>query len=409
MTERLRAMIERLKLGMGHAWTGHRVPVIAISALVVVAIVATGVLLVVRPGSTAAASAAASATASPSPFASTSPTPLTSPTPTPDTSPTPLPSGWAYSDLDGLAAPVGSAHRLPMAIMVDDNAVARPQSGISSASIVYQAPADGGEDRYMFVFQEGSASDIGPVRSTRPYYVYWAAEYKALLGHFGGDAKSLDQVVPTYAANGRIFNMDDLRGGSCPYHRVDPGTAGTYTASQRESPHNAYTNSAALISCTGSLGYPATYRGMPVRTFRDDTPFAQRPSAQTVAIGYHTGTVGYKYDPITDDYLRIIDGTPETDPANSVPVYARTVVVMYQSLTNAPDSEPGYVRPDVHNVGSGDATVFMEGKAILAKWNKTSETVLTRFTDKSTGAEIPFVRGEIFLQSVPPGTSVTVS
>jgi len=54
--------------------------------------------------------------------------------------------------------------------MVDDNKVARPQSGISSASIVYQAPADGGEDRYMMVFQEGTASAIGPVRSARPYY-----------------------------------------------------------------------------------------------------------------------------------------------------------------------------------------------------------------------------------------------
>ena len=42
----------------------------------------------------------------------------------------------------------------PVAVMVDDNVQARPQYGINAASIVYQAPADGGEDRYMFVYQE---------------------------------------------------------------------------------------------------------------------------------------------------------------------------------------------------------------------------------------------------------------
>jgi len=68
------------------------------------------------------------------------------------------------------------ANRLPLAVMIDDNVVSRPQSGFNAASIVYQAPADGGEDRYMLVFQELDGSDIGPVRSGRPYFVNWAAE-----------------------------------------------------------------------------------------------------------------------------------------------------------------------------------------------------------------------------------------
>jgi len=139
------------------------------------------------------------------------------------------------------------------------------QSGFSSASIVYQAPVDGGEDRYMLIFQEGTATDIGPVRSARPYYVYWAAEYKALFGHYGGDAKSLQQVIPANIKN--IYNMDDLNGGSCPYHRI----------ATRASPHNAYTNSAVLISCASKMGYPATYQNLPVRTFRDDSPLSQLP------------------------------------------------------------------------------------------------------------------------------------
>jgi len=50
--------------------------------------------------------------------------------------------------------------------------------------------------------------------------------------------------------------------------------------------------------------------------------------------------------------------------------------------------------------------VFEEGKAIVGTWKKTSNTALTRFYD-SSGNEIPLVRGEIFMQSVPIGTAVT--
>jgi hypothetical protein len=281
-----------------------------------------------------------------------------------------------------------------MAIMIDDNAVARPQSGVSSASIVYQAAADGGEDRYEMIFQEGTATDIGPVRSARPYFVYWADEYKALYGHFGGDAHSLRQVIP---ANLRyIYNMDDLNGGACPYHRV----------STRAAPHNAYTNTAALISCAAKMHYPATYQNLPTRAFRDDTVLAERPASQTITIKYRTGTVGYQYDPTSDSYLRIIGGSPEIDPANNQQVYARTIVVMYQAVGYDPGSLDEVNRPYVYNVGSGAATIFMEGQAITATWKKTSNTALTRFYDKS-GNEIPFVRGEIFIQSVPIGTAVT--
>src|ERR1035437_10585724 len=78
-----------------------------------------------------------------------------------------LPAGGEYSDLDGVAAPSDLAHRLPTALMIDNYRDARPQSGFSSASIVYQAMIDDSSDRYMMVFQEGVASDIGPVRRDR--------------------------------------------------------------------------------------------------------------------------------------------------------------------------------------------------------------------------------------------------
>jgi hypothetical protein len=362
------------------------------------AFAAAGLLMVVACGGPAqpspTPSAPPTAIVSPSPSATAVPTLIPSPSATPVSTPTGSPSGMAYADLDGVLTTADLAHRLPLAIMIDDSAAARPQSGFSSASIVYQAPVDGGEDRYMLIFQEGTATDIGPVRSARPYYVYWAAEYKALFGHYGGDPTSLQQVIPANIEN--IYNMDDLNGGSCPYHRI----------TTRVMPHNAYTNSAVLISCTAKLHYPATYQNLPVRTFRDDSPLSQRPATQSISIPYHTDTIGYKFDPATDSYLRMVGGKPQIDPANKHQVTARNVIVMFQALSYDTVSDPGHKRPVVANVGSGKAVVFEEGKAIVGTWKKTSNTALTRFYD-SSGNEIPLVRGEIFIQSVPIGTAVT--
>ena len=98
-------------------------------------------------------------------------------------------------------------------------------------------------------------------------------------------------------------------------------------------------------------------------------------------------------------------GKRQIDPANGQQVTARNVIVMFQALSIDPNSEPGHKRPVVANVGSGKAIVFLEGKAIVGTWKKTSNTALTRFYD-SSGNEIPLVRGEIFIQSVPIGTAV---
>jgi len=299
----------------------------------------------------------------------------------------------AYSDLDGVLTQPDLAHRLPMAVMIGDNAPARPQLGFSSASIVYQAYEEYSEDRYMMVFQEGTSTDIGGIRSARPYFVRWAAEYKALYGHDGGDAVSLESVIPTMSGN--IYNLDAARGGSCAYHRT----------TTRVAPHNEMTNTADLISCAARVGYPAKYQGLPTRPFVDDSPPSLRPQSQSISVPYHTGTIGYTYDPVSDSYLRLVGGKPQVDPANKQQVFARNIVVMFQAVA-ADSPSYGMQRISLTNVGSGKAIVFKEGKAITGTWTKTSDTALTRLYDDA-GTEIPFVRGEIFMQSVPIGTAVT--
>jgi Protein of unknown function (DUF3048) N-terminal domain/Protein of unknown function (DUF3048) C-terminal domain len=385
-------------------WVGHRAILIAVPAIVLIGVLAGGLLLVSAAGGIGRAAPTPSPTVSPTPtpFPTESPTPFItpSPSPTPKLGPSPIPAGWAYSDLDGVPVPAALAHREPIAVMIDDQVIARPQSGVSTASIVYQAPADGNQDRYMLVFQEGTANSVGPVRSVRTYYVVWAEEYKAVLGHFGGDSISLKKLIPAATQAKVLYNMDALRfHQDCPYHRI--GT--------RPAPHNAYTATEYLYECAAFLKYPTTYQNLPTRLFRDDSPAPNRPTSQTISIAYRTGTIGYQFSPGTDSYLRIVSGKPELDPANNLNVYARSIVVMYQEKSISPNAEAGHPgRPDIANVGSGKCLIFQEGREVIGTWKKKSATALTRFYDRA-GNEIPLVRGEIFIQSIPASYVVTVN
>lgn len=316
-----------------------------------------------------------------------------SPAPNPSPSPSPLPAGIA--PLDGLRISSPSATRLPLAIMIDDNAVARPQAGFNAASIVYQAPADGGEDRYMLIFQEGDTPTIGPVRSGRPYFVRWAAEYRAAFGHYGGDAKTL-AYLPTVDGS-LVYDIDALSGASAAYHRI----------TTRPAPHNAYTSTAAFRTYATSHRAPETFvAGTEVRPFIDDATLDLRPATGSIKIPYGTGTTGYTYDRPSNTYLRSVAGRPQIDAADGKRVVASDVVVLFMKLSIDPQSEPGHHRPVLAQIGSGKALVFRNGKVVIGTWRKADAGGLTRFFDPA-GVEMPLVRGRIFIQVVPTGTAVS--
>lgn len=348
------------------------------------------------------ATACASPAPSPSPASSqaTGPTrtptptlrPTPRPSPTPTSAPTPEP---VYAPLDGMPADPLLAARLPLAVMIDDNVIARPQSGFNAASIVYQAPADGGEDRYMLLFQELDGPDVGPVRSGRPYFVYWAAEYRAAFAHYGGDEKTRFKVIP--ATNGKlIYDLDALAGSGAAFHRV----------SGRDTPHNAYTSTADLWRIAARKGYPAEMvDGLGLRPFKDDAPAADRPTSGSISVPYGRGASSYAYDPATNSYLRSVSGTVHVDPVDGERVIARNVVVLFMRQSIDPESEPGHRRPVLDHIGQGAALVFRDGTVIEATWKRKDVADLTRFYD-ATGSEIALNRGRIFIQVVATGTKV---
>ena len=78
--------------------------------------------------------------------------------------------------------------RRPLGIMVENHTEARPQSGLSSADVVYEAVAEGGITRFLAVFYCHDAAFVGPVRSARIYFLRTIQGYgdHPLYAHVGG-------------------------------------------------------------------------------------------------------------------------------------------------------------------------------------------------------------------------------
>ena len=74
----------------------------------------------------------------------------------------------------------------PYAVMIDNEGTRPlPQGGIYLAQIIYEIVVEGGTTRLMPVFWDKDPSMIGPVRSSRHYFIDYAMEHDAIYVHFG--------------------------------------------------------------------------------------------------------------------------------------------------------------------------------------------------------------------------------
>ena len=101
-------------------------------------------------------------------------------------------NGLANRRIDGVESSLATSNILPVAIVVENLESVRPQSGLSTANVVYETLAEGGITRFMAVYANDETTDpIGPIRSARHYFVDWAEEYGGLFAHIGGSPQAL--------------------------------------------------------------------------------------------------------------------------------------------------------------------------------------------------------------------------
>ncbi len=371
--------------------------VLTLAGAIVVALLAAGI----SPGSPAPTGAAPVAARSSEPVAPTSGTGSATdtaspdPTPSPTLQPSPTPV-LVPAPLTGRPVPPEVAARRPIAVMIDDLGAARPQSGFAAASIVWQAPAEGGIPRYMLVFQDEEPGDVGPVRSAREYYIAWAAEWHSVFAHVGGSP----QAMAALARQGQgqlVYNADEFRWGGVYFRRI----------TARFSPHNSYTDGVSLRKMAARIGakdelQPAAWQ------FGPDAALDARPYGGLIRVVYPVNTITYRYDRDTNTYPRGVTGeAAQTDGSTGARVAPSNVVVMLMSFSPLSDGHPEKHRLEARVVGSGKAWISTNGRTIKGTWSKASLTAPTLFLDQA-GDPVQLTVGQTFIQVMPLGSKVTI-
>jgi len=332
------------------------------------------------------------------PTATTSPTaPSTpAPTPTPTPAPTPVPTPVLVpAPLTGVLVPPAVAARHPIAVMIDDLGPARPQSGFSAASVVWQAPAEGGIPRYMLIFQENIPGEVGPVRSSRYYYIAWAAEWRAVYAHAGGSPQALQTL--RQKGNGQlVYNADEFRWGNS-FWRVK----------KRFPPHNLYTDGDHLRKIAKSV--KAKDGPMePAWTFGPDLAEMARPRGGRIQVAYPYNQITYRYDWKSNSYLRGVTGAAkQTDGATGARVAPKNVVIMLMKFGPLNDGSHKH-RLEADVVGTGTAWIATNGTTIKGTWRKKSLTDPTQFFD-ANGKQVTLTVGQTFVQVLQTGSKVTIT
>jgi hypothetical protein len=268
----------------------------------------------------------------------------------------------------------------PIAVMIDNMANARPQSGLINADIVYEMPAEGGITRYMAIYHHQTSDKIGPVRSARSYFIDKALEYNAVFVHCGGSPEALKDIPAL-----KVDSLNEIKGETNFWRSKD-----------RKAPHNLYTSTVLtrqVMDLKKLSDDKWSYKMNVSDTFLD---IDGKPIKGLVIDYKHKYKAGYEYDENKKLFYRTVNGERLRDKETSEEVTAVNIIIEKVNAKVVDDVG----RLDLTNVGKGRGYFITGGKLIEIEWSKESRQAKTNYTDLQ-GNPIKFNKGNTWIQVVP--------
>ena len=299
-------------------------------------------------------------------------------------------------------------HR-PLGIMIENHENSRPQSGLNSADIIYEIVAEGGITRFLTVYHCQAPVQVGPVRSARTYFLDYISEYgdSPLYAHVGGantpgPADALSQINKYGWGTYNDLNQFSIGFPTFwrDYNRLGHATATEHTMYSTTDKLWKFAEEERGLGAKGEDGTPWEEGFAPYK-FKDKE---SKGAAQTIHIEHWEGDgryfIDWVYDPATNSYNRRTGGSLHIDRNTEKQVTAKNIVVIFTRESSANDGYENNVHLLYKTVGSGDATVFIDGEEIEATWTKDSRTGKTVILD-GQGKEIELNRGKIWFHILP--------
>ena len=299
----------------------------------------------------------------------------------------------------------------PLGIMIENHKEARPQSGLSSADIVYEAVSEGGITRFLAIFYCKNASYIGPVRSARMYFLKFLEGYgqNPLYAHVGGANTDGPADALGYINELGWSSYNDLNQFSVPF----PHFWRDYERLKNvATEHTVYTSTKKLWQYAKDKRELTNVDDQGVRwdkgfepwKFEDDVKTSDPGKVVKIDFGFWDSlasdfNVVWNYNSTTNSYKRTNGGLPHLDKNTGKQLEAKNIVVMFAKESPANDGyEGGHLL--YKNVGSGEMLFFKNGQVVKGAWSKETEEDNIKFFDNSD-KEISMVRGQVFIEMLP--------
>lgn len=282
--------------------------------------------------------------------------------------------------------------RRPVLVTINNHPLARPQSGISDADIVYEFIAEANVTRLLALFQSELPEEIGPIRSARDYFIYVAQGLDAFyVAHgYSPDAQQLLQ-------SGFIDNVNGMQYDGTLFKR----------STERKAPHNSYISGDNVLAAADKTNASMEMKKVPPLSFHDaleDAKIGDDASAIAVHYGVDPNfTSNYVYDADKGTYIRTVNERVTTGKVNDEQVELANVLVFEVDYSVIDDIG----RQAVDLESGGKAMLFQAGLAQAINW-KNDNGVLTPVIN---GVPAKLVPGKTWIHIVPtnPGMETSVT
>ena len=288
----------------------------------------------------------------------------------------------------------GAAGKRPVAVVIENNILARPQWGLSTPDILIEGLAEGGISRMLALYSDiESAPKLGPVRSARIDFIELAQGFDAIYAHWGQSDSAKEMIAK--------YKIDELNG------ETDSGGVGSTfkrdTSRDTALEHTGYTTGALLKKAIDKASFRKTIKsgyGSLLSFEPQSSPAAPGGGAcASISFSYSSSYAHeFKYDAENKVYLDFMGSSPMKDGNNGKQYAPVNVVILY---ANVPLLKGSKELVDM-DLSSGSGIYASNGAYQKIKWQKGSMYQPLKLMNEA-GEPLKLNAGRSYIGIVPAG------
>jgi hypothetical protein len=307
-------------------------------------------------------------TATVTPTSTLSPEPTSTPMPPVMIGPDSYPAN--VNPLTGLTVSDPSVlERRPLVIKISNAPpVVRPQSSTSQADVIFEHYAEGGWTRFTAIFYSTNPVHVGSVRSVRLVDLQLTPAFDGILIFSGGSLGVIDTLrqAPIYPK--QVISPQ--------FGYAEP----QFVRFPREGlpfEHTLFTDTNELWSVITAREINRRPRfSSPGWAFSDQPPDGGSP-ANSVQLDFARTSVIWRYDPVSQKYLRWTDGIPHNDALTGRQLAFDNVMAISTYHEEQVLFEEKYFGAEhslyIELQGEGPATLLRNGQSYEGRWVREEE------------------------------------